>query len=135
MTVCAMQLQDKQRLARRVGRDLKRRHGAKPSYSPEEIRGSMRRLDYPYMWDCWALSLYTPVDVFDAFHRARGESCDYQTMHAEMSACLAGAAGGTPWSLWDWFDFSWPDWISSGWSWPDWHLPSWLDFDFFDYRD
>lgn len=122
MAVCAVQLQDKQRLAKRVGKDLRRRHGAKRWYTPEEVRASMRRLDYPYLWDCWALSLYTPADIFDAFHRARGESCDYQAMHAEMSACLTG---GASWSWWDWFDLSWPEW----------QLPSWLDFDFFDHHD
>jgi hypothetical protein len=123
MTACAIDLRDKQKLGRRVGRDLQRRHGRKAWYSPEDIRSSMRRLDYPFMWDCWALSLYSsPID-FDAFHRARNETCDYQGMHAEMASCLTG--DGSFWSgLLDFFSFDWVDW----------HLPSWLDFDFFDHH-
>lgn len=116
MTACAIEPQDKRRLGRRVGRDLQRRYGRKSHYAPAEIRSSMRRLEYPYTWDCWALSLYASPFDFDAFHRARNEVCDYQGMHAAMASCLGES--GSFWSgLADFFSF-------------DWSWPSWLDFDF-----
>jgi len=122
MTACTIGLDDQGKLGRRVGRDLRRRHGRKAWYTPEEVRGSMRRLDYPYMWDCWALSLYTSPSDFELFHRARNEVCDYLDMHTQMASSL-GEAGF--WSgLLDFFSFDWTDW----------HLPSWLDFDFFDHH-
>lgn len=121
MTACAIKPVDQRKLGQRVGRDLRRRHGQRAHYTPEQVRDSMRRLDYPYMWDCWALSLYTSPFDFDAFHRARNEACDYAGMHAEMASSLAG--GDSFWSgLLDFFSF-------------DWTLPSWLDFDWFDHHN
>jgi hypothetical protein len=48
----------------------------------------MRRCEFPDVWDCWALSLFTSPNDFSAYHAMLGEACDYASMHADMLGAL-----------------------------------------------
>jgi hypothetical protein len=57
MSACAISVEDKRRLAKRVGKDLKCNFGRKNFYHSYEVTAAMRRLGYARAWDSWALSL------------------------------------------------------------------------------
>jgi hypothetical protein len=84
MATCAIALTDKRTLARNVGKHLTATYGKRAHYSPTLVKVTMRRLNYPDVWDCWALSLFTDRSAFDAYHDALGEVCSYASMHADM---------------------------------------------------
>jgi hypothetical protein len=84
MATCAIALHDKRTLARDVGKHLSSRYGKRAHYSAALVKATMRRLKYPDVWDCWALSLFTAREDFDAYHAARGEICDYAVMNGGM---------------------------------------------------
>jgi hypothetical protein len=89
MDICTLPVADKRHMARRVGQDLTLHHGKKRHYTPKEIRQSARRLNFPDIWDCWALSLYASAPDFADYHAGTGESCDYASMHAAMVEAVA----------------------------------------------
>jgi hypothetical protein len=88
MGICAIPPRDKRALAQKVGKQLTALHGKRPSYSPQLVKAAMRRCDFPDVWDCWALSLFSSSDDFSAYHAKLGEACDYGSMHAEMLGTL-----------------------------------------------
>jgi hypothetical protein len=102
MATCAIPPKDKRLLARHVGKRLVSLYGKRQSYSPKIVKAAMRRCEFPDVWDCWALSLFSSASDFDSYHSAVGEACDYAAMHADMlSAVQVDAA----------FDFSSLDWL------------------------
>jgi hypothetical protein len=101
MATCAIALNDKRTLARNVGKHLTARYGKRTHYSPTLVKVTMRRLNYPDVWDCWALSLFASRDDFAAYHASLGEVCDYASMNTDMlSAVDSGSL----------FDFISGDW-------------------------
>ena len=88
MPQCDLPPNDKRTLAKNVGDDLLSHHGKKKFYSAKEVKGSMRRLDYPVDWDCWAMALFLNEPDFTIFHDAAGEECNYASMKGEMAAAL-----------------------------------------------
>jgi len=84
MATCAIAPGDKRALARDVGKHLTRLYGKRQNYSPTLVKASMRKLNFPDVWDCWALSLFTGIGDFNSYHAALGEVCDYAAMHGEM---------------------------------------------------
>lgn len=88
MVTRAIALTDKRTLARNVGKHLRARYGKRTHYSPTLVKVTMRRLNYPDGWDCWALSLFTSHDDFDAYHTALGEVCDYAAMNGSMLSAV-----------------------------------------------
>ena len=84
MATCALALQDKRTLARNVGKHLSARYGRRTHYSPALVKASMRRLNYPDVWDCWALSLFTSRADFETYHSTLDELCDYAAMNGDM---------------------------------------------------
>jgi len=88
MATCAIDPGNKRLLAQRVGKHLVTLYGKRPSYSPTLVRAAMRRCQFPDIWDCWALSLFSSPLDFDSYHAATGESCDFASMHAEMLSAI-----------------------------------------------
>jgi hypothetical protein len=88
MSACAISVDDKRSLAKRVGKDLKSNFGRKNFYHSYEVTAAMRRLGYDRSWDCWALSLYVSPYDFDVYYKVRGETCDYVAMHAAMLSSI-----------------------------------------------
>ena len=88
MATCAIAPHDKRLLAQRVGKRLVTLYGKRPSYSPPLVKAAMRRCDFPDVWDCWALSLFSSPGEFAAYHAATGEVCDFAGMHADMLSAI-----------------------------------------------
>ena len=88
MSTCAISVEDKRSLAKRVGKDLKSNFGRKNFYHSYEVTAAMRRLGYAREWDSWALSLYVSRYDFDIYHSVRGEACDYTATHASMISSI-----------------------------------------------
>jgi hypothetical protein len=93
-----------------LGQTLRARHGRKPHYTPDEVRGSIRERQLDDEFHCFALAMYCEWRTFDAYHSARGESCDYYGMRGAagcagidgapiVEATIAEGSGGS------WLDF------------------------------
>ena len=88
MATCTIALGDKRTVARKVGKQLTTLYGRRQHYSPQLVKAAMRRCDFPDLWDCWALSLFSSPSDFAAYHATLGEVCDYSTMHADMLSSI-----------------------------------------------
>lgn len=106
MGIGAITPKDKRLLAQRVGRHLVSVYGKRKSYPPQVVKASMRRCDFPDVWDCWALSLFSSPNDFNVFHDAIGEACDYASMHSDMRGVIDIPATA------DFFSFDWLDGVS-----------------------
>ena len=104
--MCELAPEDKRELAKRVGEDLLAHYVKKPYYSVDEVKAANRRKDVSIDIGCWAHSLFNDRASFDAHHRAIGQTCDYDAMHADMMSAIStdATAGADGDSL---FDFSW----------------------------
>ena len=69
---------------RRLPRALVRRYGRREAYEPEQVRGMLRELDLSSAYDCYAIAVFCGRDAFDAHHAALGESCNWESMRAEL---------------------------------------------------
>jgi hypothetical protein len=107
MGMCAIAVADKRTLARSVGKHLTATYGKRAHYSPTLVKVTMRRLKYPDIWDCWALSLFTDCGDFDSYHAALGEICNYAAMNADMLSAVGSDSMtdflSTDWSATDLF--------------------------------
>jgi hypothetical protein len=88
MAMGAIALQDKRSLASQVGKHLTLRYGKRTHYSPTLVKAAMRRLQYPDIWDCWALSLFSSPGDFASYHDALGQVCDYGSMNSDMLSAV-----------------------------------------------
>jgi len=65
-------------------KQLRRTYGRKLYYSPAEVTsaaGQLRGIHEAFV--CYALGMYCERAVFDAYHAAKGETCDYDAVRAE----------------------------------------------------
>lgn len=92
MDICVLAAVDKRFLARKVGDDLAKRHGRQAQYAVQDIKASVRRLNFPDAWDCWALSLYASPQDFVDYHVRTGEQCGHAAMRASMMEAVAADA-------------------------------------------
>ncbi|MBA3465587.1 MAG: hypothetical protein H0T46_36990 [Deltaproteobacteria bacterium] len=65
---------------------LRRTYGRKLYYSTDEVRTGIRTIGVSVDYECYALSMLTERAMFDAYHAATGEVCDYDAMRAEIFA-------------------------------------------------
>jgi hypothetical protein len=96
------------RYVKSLGPELRRRYGRAKRYTPAQVKSTIEQRGYSTEWTCYALCMYCGRRDFDAYHRAAGESCDYNVMRGEVAArFLAGAPSfdasdvidcGTGWS-------------------------------------
>jgi hypothetical protein len=105
-STCAQKPTDLRAFGKAVGDDLIKHHGKHPYYSVKQIRRSVKRLDFPLDWDCWAYALYSSPADFEAQHAATGEVCDYAAMKSEMFSAMTDGAS----SSWFDLDMSWLEW-------------------------
>jgi hypothetical protein len=70
-------------------RHLRDTYGRKLYYSTEEVRTGIRTIGASVDFECYALGMFTERAMFDAYHAATGEACDYQAMRAEVFAHVA----------------------------------------------
>ena len=117
MNTCSNRPADLRAFGKSVGDELIRRHGKQKTYKPKQVQSAVERLGFPLDWGCWAMSLYSPREEFEAHHAATGEVCDYGAMKSEMTAALTDGASNS------WFDID-MSWLE----WPDIDLSSIFDF-------
>lgn len=70
---------------------LRRTHGRKLYYTPDEVRSGVRDIRASDEFVCFALGMFTERALFDAHHAATGEICDYDAMRAEIFAHDGGS--------------------------------------------
>lgn len=119
MNACKIIPLNRREIGTKVGDKLLKKHGKKRFYSRDQVKNALLDSGFPLDVDCWAYSLYTSRQDFDAYHQSIGEVCDYAAMRTEMVTALTESSPGS------WFDvdLSWLEW-------PDIDLSG--IFDFFD---
>jgi hypothetical protein len=118
MPACASAPADRRKQARLVGNDLVKNYGRKRYYTPLEIRNANRRQQIQVDVGCWSYAMFASREDFDAYHLARGETCDYVAMKSEMVSSVSSSGDGS------WFDIDV--------SWLEFPQIDWSVFDFFD---
>ncbi|KAM3114517.1 DUF6559 family protein [Phormidesmis sp. 146-33] len=86
-------LKQKKRLAirtyaKRLGRLLRARYGSQKSYTPAQVKSMTKEWGYSTRHDCYGLAMYCDAVSFVDYHRAIGESCNYELMRGEIRDCL-----------------------------------------------
>ena len=66
----------------KVGPDLRRKHGKRSSYSPEQVRRSVESQGLGVDYMCFAYCMYCSPADFALVHAATGEVCDYLAMRS-----------------------------------------------------
>jgi hypothetical protein len=74
--------------ARQLGGLLQSKYGKQQTYSPTQVKATMTEWGYNNGDDCYGLAMYCDRDSFMEYHRAIGESCNYDAMRGEISLCL-----------------------------------------------
>jgi hypothetical protein len=72
------------RYVKGLGPELRRRYGRSKRYTPAQVKRTIEQRGYSREWTCYALCMYCGRRDFDAYHRAAGESCDYNAMRGEV---------------------------------------------------
>ena len=80
------------RYVKGLGPELRRRYGRSKRYTPAQVKRTIEQRGYSREWMCYALCMYCGRRDFDAYHRAAGESCDYNAMRGEVAARLLKGA-------------------------------------------
>jgi hypothetical protein len=76
---------------RKLGPDLRRNHGSRRYYTPEQVRRSAHNTGVDMHDLCYAYSAYCSPADFDNYHQQTGEPCDYDAMRQEVAdVCLDG---------------------------------------------
>ncbi len=76
------------RYHRIVGPELRRRHGVRPDYTPDQILGATRDRGVSTAYDCYALAMFASPAVFASYHADHGRPCDYGAMRAVVATTL-----------------------------------------------
>jgi hypothetical protein len=74
--------------AQRLGRLLQAKYGEQETYTPAQVKTTMKEWGYPIKYSCYGLAMYCDLIDFNDYHRSIGESCDYEVMRGEISNCL-----------------------------------------------
>lgn len=68
-----------------IGPELRKRYGGQRKYTPDQVKQTVSNSLYSSDYDCYAFAMYCSHDDFADYHRAIGESCDYNSMRSEIS--------------------------------------------------
>src|SRR5581483_10888155 len=71
--------------ARKLPNLLARDYGAAREYTPRQVRKTIERYGLNGDYSCYAIAMFSGRTDFDQFHRSLGESCDYDTMRADVA--------------------------------------------------
>lgn len=97
---------NKRQYIRDVGTVLLNDYGKKEFYQPEEIKKANQKTkwsSYGTDFSCWSMSVFSSHEDFDAYHKIKGEICNYVEMKQTM---LEGISGNN-------FDFSFLEFTDS----------------------
>lgn len=68
----------------KIGPWLQRRYGGRANYTPLQVRNCALSTGVNLDYICYAYAMYCSRDDFNAHHAATGETCNYDTMQAEI---------------------------------------------------
>lgn len=74
----------------KVGPELRRRHGKRDHYEPNQVRDAVVVTGGSVDWMCWAFLLYCSPPVFHDLHVAAGEVCDRAGMWTSVAGTFFG---------------------------------------------
>jgi uncharacterized membrane protein YgcG len=77
--------------AAKLGPELQAKYGKQKTYSPQQVKTTMRERGYSTGNDCYGMAMYCDRVEFDDYHRSINEVCDYTMMRGEVSQCLFGS--------------------------------------------
>jgi galactitol-specific phosphotransferase system IIB component len=81
---CSIEPTDKKEFGIDVYKYLRKTYGAKDYYEVVEIKNTVKYLDYPVSWECWALVAFMlPANVGEYF-RSKGTPMDVVQMKKEF---------------------------------------------------
>ncbi len=84
---------DKQQVIRgyskHLGKQLQHRYGVRERYTPKQIKDTIRSSGLSTDLDCYGIAMYAERNDFIEYHRAIGETCDYDAMRDEIGQCLS----------------------------------------------
>ncbi len=75
----------------RLCRLLQAKYGEQATYTPNQVKATVKEWGYSTSYDCYALAMYCDLIEFDDYHRSINESCNYELMRGEIGNCLFGA--------------------------------------------
>ena len=81
--------------AQRLSRLLQAKYGKQETYTPAQVKTTMKEWGYSLDYFCYGLAMYCDPIEFNDYHRSVGESCNYETMRGEISNCLFGTEATT----------------------------------------
>jgi hypothetical protein len=91
------------RYVKGLGPELRRRYGRAKRYTAAQVKRTIEQRGYSTEWSCYALCMYCGRREFEAYHRAAGESCDYNAMRGDVAArFLEGARSFDAADVIDW---------------------------------
>lgn len=102
---CPQSPPNKKEYISEIGKILVADYGKKKYYKPEEVKEAQKKsrfqdaLEYAeYVdWSCWAMSMFSSHEDFDAYHLMTGETCDYVAMKTEMLAGITTSSSPIDW--------------------------------------
>jgi uncharacterized membrane protein len=59
---------------------LSKDYGRSKTYTPQQVKRTIERAGLNAAWGCYAISMFSSRDAFDAYHHEIGEPCDYDAM-------------------------------------------------------
>ena len=74
--------------AQRLSRLLQAKYGKQETYTPAQVKTTMKEWGYSLDYLCYGLAMYCDSIDFNDYHRSVGESCNYEAMRGEISNCL-----------------------------------------------
>jgi uncharacterized membrane protein YgcG len=74
--------------AGKLGPELQAKYGKQKTYTPQQVKTTMRARGYSTGDDCYGMAMYCDRAEFDDYHRSIGEVCNYTMMRGEVSQCL-----------------------------------------------
>lgn len=84
---CGTPPADKKEYITSIGKILVEQHGKQDFYTPEHVKQAHRQSNYfdpATINPAWAMCIFCSHEVFDEYHRAKKEECDYVSMRTEM---------------------------------------------------
>lgn len=88
---CAQAPNDKREYIATIGDILVKDYGKKKYYKPAEVKKAHKKSNYAESLDfsCWAMSVFSSHDDFEAYHQQTEDICDYTKMKTEMLVGLS----------------------------------------------
>jgi hypothetical protein len=69
----------------KLPRMLAKDYGASKTYTPRQVRSAIERSNLDAFYSCFGIAMFSSRAEFEQFHSENGESCDFDSMRAEIA--------------------------------------------------